>query len=234
MTTQIIRKIGLSERPWAYTGRYRNFLGTFVQEPASGVFFAEQTPQEEVELISSAFLRLPEALQALCREYELTVSTCGRWTVNGNSSTFYADFQRSHKKEISPHVEMSSFSLAGEMVLPHLAHEAAHLWWRNLPQEARDAYTRYLAESCSPETDEVTAYVQDFFRDWQRALSIPDTEHYAQAHRKVYLKHWAEESFCDTVAVLVASEYPSYKVDSTVDLAVRLRQIRDLTGLDLA
>lgn len=233
MRTKTTRLIGLAERPWAYSRNFQHLLGTFREEPSIGLYFAEDTPHDNVALIAGAFGRLPAQLQSLCREFDLTFSTCSGSTANGNSSTCYADFKRSNRRQIAPHIEMGSRSLKPDMVLPHLSHETAHIWWSNLSQQARSTYTAFLVDSCPAETEEVTGYAQEFFQDWQRSLSIPDSESYAKTHRAHYLEKWAAESFCETVAAIVDRRYPSISDKSTADLSVRRQKILELTGLDL-
>ncbi len=233
MRTKTTRRIGLRERPWAYSRNFQHMLGIFVEEPSSGLFFAEHTPEENVALIACHFRRLPPQLQALGRELELTFSTCEGATANGNSSTCYADFKRRDRREIAPHIEMGTRSLKPDMVLAHLAHEVCHLWWSSLRPGGRTAYMQYLIDSASPQSVEVTAYAQEFFEDWLRCQSIPDSEPYASAHRQHYLEKWAAESFCETVAALVDPHYPSRNEKSTVDLPARRRKISELTGLEI-
>lgn len=234
MLTETARAITLAQRPWATPPKLQSFLGTYVLESRSGIFFAQRTPEVKARRIAHTFLKLPRLLQELCRNYQVTISTGWGLTENGNSSTLYADFKQSSKEKISPHIEIGARSMQTRMLLPHLAHETAHILWRSLPAEARRDYTGFLVGSCGPGTVEVTEYVDSFFRDWRRSLEIPDEESYAENHRQSYLELWAEESFCDTVAKLVAPRYPSYRQDSTVDLRQRRRRIRGLTGLQIA
>ncbi len=233
MLTSSKRKITLDERPWAKADKYRHLLGTYLKEERSGIYFSERTDESCVARIVKEFCKLPAELQELCRSWELTVSTCWGFTQNGNSSTFYADFKQPYRERVSPHIEIGARSLVDGMLLPHLAHETAHLWWRSLPEQARAQYASFLAESCRRGTVEVTEYVDAFFRDWLRSLDIPASESWASNHQQSYLAQWAEESFCDTVALLVAPGYPSCRKDSTINLKLRRAKIRELTGLAL-
>jgi hypothetical protein len=183
--------------------------------------------------IGRAFFGLPEQLQRLCLQYQVTFSACPGWTVNGNSSTLYADFNESRKERVSPHIEMSLRSLSDELISPHLTHEASHIWWRHQTAERRRAYCQFLVASSNADTVEVSDYVQEFFRDWRRSLEIPDSEGYAKPHRACYLEQWVEESFCDTVAKLLVPGYRSQWSGSTVDLELRRHKIRELMLLEL-
>jgi len=231
MITAVKRTITLAERPWASRVRYRRFLGTYVRESRTGIWFAEGMQANNVKSIARAFLKLPRQLQNLCRQYDVTISTCEGLTENGNSSTLYADFKQTSRARISPHIEVGTRSLATGMLLPHLAHEAAHIWWRHLAADARKAYKKFLVTSSDDRTIEVTNYTHDFLCDWLKSLAIPDSESYARNHRRSYLDQWSEESFCDTVATLVSPDYPSYKSDCNVNLNKRRSKIRMLTGL---
>lgn len=229
----IVRKITHIERPWALNRKYQHLLGTYVLEQNSGIYFAESMNSEAIELITATLLLAPAPLRELACRYQLTISTCYGRTRNGNSSTFYADFSQSDKSKISPHVEIGSFSLQAGMLLPHLCHELAHLWWRNLPAVARLRYSLFLVASSDADTVEVTPYAHDFYKDWLNSLSIPETASYAEAHRRAYLKVWAEESFCDTIAKLVSPDYQSDHLSSNVNLVKRREGIQQLTGLVL-
>lgn len=227
------RVITHSDRPWAFCRKYQQFLGVYVEDPESGLYFCELTAASSRARISRAFLGLSDQLQNLCLQYQVTFSTCPGWTINGNSSSLYSNFKESRRERISPHIEMSFRSLTDDLLVPHLVHEVCHIWWRHQSVERRRAYTQFLVDSCSGRTIEVSEYVQEFFADWRRSLEIPDSESYAQNHRACYLEQWAEESFCDTVAKLVAPNYRNQWRGSNVNLELRRAMIKELMLLDI-
>jgi hypothetical protein len=227
------RVIGPSERPWAVRRDYQRFFGIYEPDESCGIFYDIEVSEADRRLLRGTFKRLPAPLQQICREYQVTFSTAAGCTASGNSSAFYADFGRSSKERISPHIEMSDRSLTPNLVLPHMTHEAAHLWWRTRSEDARLDYTRFLLRTCLPGTIEVTDYVDEHFRNYCRALEIPDSECYAETHRCRFRELWIEESFCDTVAALHVPSYPSYRRDSRVDLNARRQAIGSMVGLSL-
>ncbi len=231
MTAITRRVIGPGERPWAARRDFQRFFGIYELDQHAGIYFDQDIGEDDRRLLSATFKRLPAKLQRRCREYEVTFSTCVGCTASGHSSAFYADFRRT-REFISPHIEMSRRSLAPDMVLPHMAHEAAHLWWRTLPEDARQAYTSMLLASCQPDTVEVTEYVQDHFLSYWKALAAGETED-ANPYRRTYRSLWVEESFCDSVAVLRVPEYPSRRQDSSVNLAERGETIKNVAGLQV-
>lgn len=230
--TKSERHIGIRERPWAARRDFQRFLGVYFLDAHTGIYIDQDVSDRDRRLLSATFRRLPPAMQRRCRDYEVTFSTCVGCTAAGNSSTFYGDFT-GRAESISPHIEMSKRSLAPDMVLPHMTHEAAHLWWRTLTQEERQAYSRFLLKTCTADTIEATDYVQEHFRNYQRALAEADTHGCADCHRRAYETLWVEESFCDTVAVLQAPDYPSRRKDTTVNLTERSTRIKDVAGLQL-
>ncbi len=221
--------LGLAERPWGSGRMYQRFLGRYELDENSGLYFDERVSDEHKARIGRAFLALPRQLRQPAYDHKLTVSTTPyAQTAAGNSSTFYGDFRPGAK--VSPHVEFSSSSL-DDLLEPHLTHELAHLFWGLLPLKVREAYERFLIQSCGKAAVEVTEYVDDRFREWLRSLDIPDTESYAENHRACYLNTWVIESFCDSVAVFLCDGYSWQKCN--VDLSSRLGAIESLTGLKL-
>jgi len=234
LSTPTRRIIDVTQRPWARHRELQRFLGPYVRERQAGIFFSQDTPSPQRRLVAAAFLKLPAALQAICREYDVTFSCCQGSTVFGNSSSFYGDFEQSCRQYISPHIEVGKRSRSRSLLLPHLTHEAAHLWWRHLPAEARRQYARFLVQSCQPGKVEVTRYVQGLFQIWCEALALPDTATFREENRLRHQRLWVEESFCDTVAILHVAGYPSRNRQSTVDIGQRRKQVRELAGLALA
>lgn len=221
--------LGLADRPWGEGKMYQRFLGRYVLDEDCGLYFEDGTSAEQRKRIGRAFLAQPRQLRQPAYEHKLTLSTTPyAYTAAGNSSTFYGDFRPGRK--LSPHIELSAKSLDG-LLEPHLTHELAHLFWGLLPQEKRDAYERFLVESCGKASVEVTEYVNERFKEWRRSLDIPDTESWAQNHRACYLKSWVAESFCDSVAASLNEGYAW--TDCNVDWGVRRKAIESLTGLKL-
>jgi hypothetical protein len=221
------------DRPWAGRREYQRFLGPYVEDARTGLYFSTDANLDSRELVAGAFMKLPRAVRALCLDYELTISFSPGYTAAGNSSTFYADFRQSDKRWISPHVEMGIHSLTPLMVLPHFAHETAHLWWRNLPETARQAFLQFLIDTTDDDTVEVTDYVHQHLVDWRKAMSSSDRVPYVANHRSGALARWVEESFCETVAVLQAPSYPSRRSDCNVSLRKREAKIAALANLSL-
>jgi hypothetical protein len=126
---------------------------------------------------------------------------------------------------------MGTYSLLRKMALPHLAHEVAHVLWSSLPASVRQKYVRFLQESSGPDLKEVTDYAQELFRDWRKSLTISDKHSHVRELRQSHLNHWVKESFCETVAAIVAPDYPSVSRECNVDLDARGREISGLTDL---
>ena len=215
------KNIELSDRPWASRKLFQRFLGPYVEDAHTGLFFSTDSSQENRELVTATVPLLHPAVRKLCREYELTFSFSSGVTVVGNASTFYADFSQRDRRLISPHIEMGKYSLTEDVVHPHLAHETAHLWWRNLPESTREAYREWLTRRTTGDTIEVTAYAQNLLNEWRLAVRRPDSDLHVDYQRFNALKSWSEESFCETVAVLQAPSYPSLQQRCNVDLQVR-------------
>src|SRR5262249_36248850 len=130
-----------------------------------------------------------------------------------------------------PHIEMSSASLTPDLVLPHMTHEAGHLWWRTLPHEARRDYSRFLGATCPPETVEVTEYAHEHFLNSLKAATRGADEGCRECRRRRVQDVWTEESFGETVAVLHVPAHQSRRCDSTVNLPARRQAIGDIAGL---
>lgn len=222
--------LGTAERPWGVGKIYQRFLGRYVLDEESGLYFDERTDADQRQRIGHAFLALPRQLREPAYNHKLTVSTTPyTYTAAGNSSTFYGDFRAGHK--LSPHIELSTSSM-GDKLAAHVAHELSHLFWGLLPEQMQDAYRQYLTESCGKATVEVTEYVHERFNEWMKSLEIPDSESYAENHRACYLKTWITESFCDSVAGVLVDGY--WQPATTVDRAQRAVKILEHTGLNLA
>lgn len=223
------RVIDTIDRPWAARRLYQRFLGPYLLHPQTGIYFSSDATAEQKKLLVATFGRLPEQYQQLAAEYALTLSFCEFATANGNSSTFYADFRQSDRRKISPHIEMSQSSLSPQLVHAHLTHELSHLWWRNLAEQARQRYRRFLAETCNDGTIEVTRYAHDYFLHYLEEPAGNDAV--SSARRQNSLQSWCEESFCESVAVLECPQYPHRLKNTTVDLKLRSRKVEELTGL---
>ncbi len=245
MFASTVLEIGLAERPWGAEGLSRNqrfgcFLGKFMLHPESGLYFADGCDDNTRHMIGGCFLQLPGQLRAVALQHQLTISTSAGCTLAGNSSTFYCNFKR---QPLSPHIELGQRSLSSRLLLPHLAHEVSHLWWGLLDETTRNRYAAFLEKTYAPGTAvEVTPYVHDLYLDWCRSLNLPNELPYAANHRQSYLRDWARESFCDTVAALVEPDYPraSRQVEhlnghphSTIDLEERRLKIHAFTGLQI-
>lgn len=234
--TKIIRP---SDRHWAGK-RYQNLLGYFELDP-SGLFLSSDVSEEHRLPIVEAFSTLPPQLIELSCAYELTlnVSPFGN-TFSENVCTIYADWEARDRKAVSPHVEVGR-SAFGIDLKPYLAHEISHLWWRSLPSAAQESYRQFLLETTAETDLEVTGYAH---RKFERYLSLNRPESGERSPGKYTAPHslalrnareiWMEESFCETVAMLVV---PDYKSDedwaATIDLAMRQVSIAQVTKLKL-
>ena len=231
MADTATRLIDLKERPWCRRREFQRLLGLYKRDEQSGLYFSLDTDKARVVLMSRTFLQAPQAMQDLCLKQEVTFSSWGEFTADCDSSTFYADCSGSMGKLISPHIEMGGKSLTSELVLPHMTHELAHLWWRCLPQSSQNAYRLFLLATCPPTTIEVTPYVEGAFESWQSSLTVPDSESYVETMRQKKERRWVEESFCETVAVVHVREHLSYNHNSTVDVGARQKAILTIAGL---
>jgi hypothetical protein len=235
-TTKLtLLKIGPKERHWAHPPADRSwqrFWGTFELHPASGLYVELGSNATHLKNLARAFQNLPEQLQALGREWCVTFNFAELFTANGNASTFYADFNQRSKELISPHIEMGKTSLQPSYIRAHLSHELSHLYWRTRTEQERDQFRQFLRETCSQRTIEITEYVHEHF---ETCLQITGARANALLawDKPTIFERWVEESFCDTIAVLVDPDYPSYDRSSTVDLAIRKMAICSIFGLTL-
>lgn len=235
-----LRVIGIEQRLWARRREFQKFYGYYQLHGESGLYFAQGSDKVHIELVLAAFLKLPEVFKDLCHQWQVTFSFAERYTAIGSMSAFYADFTAESADFISPHIEMSDQSLSDTMVLPHLAHELAHLFWRTRIKSQRIAYRDFLENSCGSDTLEVTAYVQDLYGDYLNSLSrLRLCGGSPIAHCSVR-DRWVQESFCETVAArlsqLDAEEFESnyYSCPNhTVDMTARLVAMIHCFGLEI-
>lgn len=214
-----VRIIGVRERPWA-NKRMQHGLGQFRLEPVSGIYFEEYMPKADWLLLQSTLALAPNPLLDCARDLNLTMATCKGLTPNGNSSTCYADFRSYNKAGISPHIVMGSGSLTELYVLPHLVHELCHLYYASLPLALRQLWTKLLL-SDKEEVVEITEYAEKHKREW---LQVAQNEQTFVAQNR--FDRYACETFCETVAALMA---PQYRLDkSTVDLWARRNLLAQL------
>jgi hypothetical protein len=226
--------LGPNQRYWAHPPADRSwqrFWGTYELEPTTGVYVERGADQTHLKNFVRAFQKLPVALQEIARDWRLTFNFAELFTASGNSSTFYADFSRKTKEDISPHIEMGPTSLEDAYIVAHLAHEISHLYWKTRDEEERALYRQFLRESCGKDTVEITEYVHERFKHYLR--SRKQSQAMPAWHKDSAFEDWAVESFCDTVATLVNRNYPSYNEKTTVDLATRKMVIASTFGLDL-
>ncbi|MGH9552238.1 MAG: hypothetical protein ACRD3W_22825 [Terriglobales bacterium] len=226
------RTITSRERPWA-TNRYRVFLGNYVLDSKSGLYFHVSVSAAQRRLISRTVMQVPAPLRQLACSMGLTVSTnYGLTTAGHQGSTLYADFKQRDRQLISPHIEIGSYSFSSpELLLAHLIHEHAHIWWGCLQDDEREQFRRYLRASCKGSgVTEVTRYVQSFFAEWLRVLKIKES--YGENHRRCTMDDWSRESFADSCAAICVPGYGD--AASTVDLTERCERIEWCTGLPLA
>jgi hypothetical protein len=221
MAKSTVIEIGYAERHWAHSSAARSwqrFWGKYERHAETGLFIEYGSDPEQIEKLARAFRKLPQALQEVCLEWRVTFSFAEGFTANGNSSTFYADFSQSTPTRVSPHIEIGIVSMQPNFIVPHLAHELSHLFWRSRREFERNAYRSFLRETCQNGCIEVTKYVHDIFLDRQYECEA---------------RRWMEESFCETVAVLVAPTYPAFNAQTTVDLNSRREAMADAFGLQL-
>lgn len=211
--------IGVRERPWA-NKRMQHGLGQFRLEPTSCIYFEEHMPQADWLLIESTLALVPTPLLDCARDLNLTMATCKGLTPNGNSSTCYADFRSYNKAGISPHIVMGSGSLTELYVLPHLVHELCHLYYASLPLALRQLWTKLLLGD-KADIVEITEYAEKHKREWLHVAH--EDQSYVTRNR---FDQYAVETFCETVAALIA---PKYRLDkSTVDLWTRRNLLAQL------
>ncbi len=216
-----ILELGPNQRRWAMPRHLQRFWGQYQLHSESGLYFARGSSAAHMQMVIATFNKLPSPFAALCREWKLTVSFAEGWTATGNASTFYADFSQTTPADISPHVEISEQSLRPEIILAHLAHEVAHLFWRTRSPAQRRAYRAYLERTCGTDTVEVTAYVQEFFTEYLTSLKDFSC---GKVHPNLHegnFNRWTEESFCDTVATVLAPKHPDRLSACTVKVKQR-------------
>jgi hypothetical protein len=231
------KMITRQERSWA-DARHQSFLGTFVYDPISGLYFAENTPVAERERIGYALLCAPRQLLELARELGLTISTTCYKTLAGHDCSIWGAWGKARDR-FSPHVEIGGYSLRGELLVPHLIHELAHLWWWNMDARQRERFVRYLKRACPaafvenddflPSVVEVTEYVHEPYGWWVRSLGYK--EDWGENHRRQYLQEWTSESFADSVPAIAVAGYAW--TDSTIDLTDRKAAFKRIAQLDI-
>jgi hypothetical protein len=247
----LLLEAGFRQRPWAFNKRYQRFLGVYQLHQDSGLYFPANAPLEAIEAVFQASLLLPAELYLLALDYSLSVSFCEGSTLEGNSSTFYADFSAqgksciyaacSHreKRSVSPHVEISDHSLEGSILLAHWCHELGHLYFRNASWELKQKFRQLLAwEIAAGLVCELTAYAQSKLDEY-----LAEVEKYENGPCNPFLREkaflaYCEECFCETLAVLVCRiwgrEHPAFVSATTVSLAGRKACLEDAWGLDLS
>ncbi|HEY9774758.1 MAG TPA: hypothetical protein V6C81_13435 [Planktothrix sp.] len=222
------RVIDQSQRRWA-NGKLSQFCGRFERDSRSDLWFAKSTPEEERKRISAALLLMPAQLRHLAVELQLTVSTNWGKTVRGDDATLYGEFTHNRKAEFSPHLEFGRNTLRCSLLVPHMVHELAHLFWNALGAKEQAEYAHELVTSSTATSIEVTSYAHDKLNNWRHACTIK--EPYGPVHRKAFLKTWAEESYAESAAGICVNGY-TWKI-TTVDLRARRATIRNCTGLRL-
>lgn len=238
MNTPKTLSFSQSNRPWARRREYQRFWGTYKQSRGSGLYIDSSASAANVERLNRAFAKLPPQLQALAHQWQVTFSFAEQVTAAGNNATFYADFSQCDRKLISPHIEMSRTSLREEIIVGDLSHELAHLFWRSSPFESRVAYRDFLVSNSHEDLVEVTPYVQHLYKDYRQetvrrfklplSLQLP----WLKPEDNYSLRAWVEESFCDTVAVLVLPSHPHLQAEQDL-VAMRRGAIAALMALHL-
>lgn len=214
-----VRIISQKERPWA-SKRLQMFLGRFELCPETGLYFDATTPKADRCLLVTALADVPRELVETARSLGLTLSCVVGRTPNGNASTTYADWSRTRVEEISPHTVFGSPSLTSALVLPHATHELCHLFFAKGGIWAQAAWRAMLAETVGDDLHEVTEYAQEFREDW-----LLERERNPSYASKMF-DRYAAESFCETVAALVA---PGYRAPAcNVDLTRRQKLIEEM------
>lgn len=238
MTDSQLRVIDITQRPWCRRREFQRFLGPYKLDPTTGLYFSTDTAGDRVALMSQTFLQVLPALREQCLRQGVTFSSWGQYTADGNSSAFYSDCSTVTGKLISPHIEMGGNSLTNAHALPHMTHELAHLWWRCLSKNLQDSYRAYLQHSCaSDRLVEVTPYAQSLFDAWRQSLSLtllagsPTIACHIQRQKECT---WVEESFCETVAVLVVPQHPDFNHNTTANLDWRKKMIAEICWLPIS
>lgn len=230
---------GSRQRPWAFSKRYQRFLGVYHLHQDSGLYFSADASVEAMEAVFQASLLLPAELYLLALHYSLSVSFCEGPTLEGNSSTFYADFSAQEQCCVSPHVEISDHSLEGAILLGHWCHELGHLYFRNASWELKQKFRQLLAgEIAAGLVCELTAYAQSKLDEY-----LAEVEKYENGPCSPFLREkaflaYCEECFCETLAALVCRiwgrEHPAFVSATTANLAGRKASLEDAWGLDLS
>ncbi|MBS1991766.1 MAG: hypothetical protein JSS83_14695 [Cyanobacteria bacterium SZAS LIN-3] len=236
MAKSAVIVLGPRDRYWANPPAERSwqrFWGTFERHPGSGLYLARGSDAPDIKNLANAFQRVPEQLQETCLDWRVTFSFAEYLTACGNWSTFYADFSQRSKELVSPHIEMGSRSLEPEYILAHLTHELSHLFWRTRTESQREEFRQFLKETCRRGTVEITEYVHSRYTEHIKASASRNTQQFGPLGRDAGLERWVEEAFCDTMAVLVSPNYPSFDRETTVDLATRRFVINSVFGLNL-
>lgn len=230
---------GSRHRAWAYSKRYQRFLGIYRLHQASGLYFPANAPPEAIEAVHQVSLLIPGELYLLALNYNLTVSFCAGATLEGNSSTFYADFSAREKRSISPHVEISSHSLERPWLLVHWCHELGHLYFRHSSWELKQKFRQLLAaEIAAGLKRELTSYAQSkldcYLLEVERYRTIPSSP---LVRENAFLAY-CEECFCETLAVLVSRnlgrEHPALLAFSNADQPGRKALLEGDWGLNLS
>jgi len=240
MATPAVISLGPRERYWANPPAERSWatlLGTFERHSGSGLYFASGSHPGHRKNLVNAFQNIPVQLRKTCLEWRVTFNFAELFTASGNSSTFYGDFSQRSKELVSPHIEMGTVSLQADYILPHLAHELSHLFWRTRTEAQRQQYRQFLLESCrrGKVTIEVTDYVQERFLRYRKIVDgrTKGGPYIGSIEKETCSERWMEESFCDTMAGFIAPSYPSLRKDRTVDLESRRIVINSIFGLEL-
>jgi len=217
-----------SQRLWAMPRHLQRFWGHFELNEEIGLYFAKGSPLEKIALVVANFKKLPGPFTTLCRQWRLTLSFAdGAYTACGNASTFYADFGKEKPEAISPHVEIGEQSLKADLILPHLAHEVAHLFWRTRIEAQRRAYRSFLERTCPRGSVEITTYVHEFFSEYLKSLkAFKKGEVHPNLHDGNF-RIWTEESFCDSIGTHLAGYHPNYTKGCTVDLNLRVQAMAE-------
>lgn len=229
----------VANRPWARSREYQRFWGTYVRCPVSGLYFAENSDPSSIESVNQAFSRLPQQLQSLARQWQVTFSFTSGRTAAGNSATFYADFSQRDRHLVSPHIELSLSSLSPPIIVAHLCHELSHLYWRTSPRQAQQSYRDFLQTNSDSLLVEVTPYAQRLFQEYLKEEELrrnrpPELDPpWLKEQDPYHLKSWTEESFCETVAVLACPDHPDFQVGAAEELETRRGMIACLMGLHI-
>lgn len=216
MSPATIRHVRTKDRQWI-NKELQAFCGSYQLDDASGLYFDLDVSDEHRELISQTFLKMPRALRNIAIQLGLTVSTALFGTTKyGARSAVYGAWDARDIRDISPHLEMSSYSLTPQFIMPHLVHECCHLLWA-VKRFDRLAFIQEMIYLIDTKFVEVTGYAQSYFDEWQELVQMESSPGLS-LRREYAQQKWAMEAFCESVAKICCPSYKSYENRYTGEL----------------